>query len=337
MAPDAADADEPSPEPYEGEDDGPGTQDGLRGVAFRRVTQEDDAAVNDFRNLKDRDWARKDEGLFVVEGEMCVRNLLMHGRFPVHSVLLSERRAAAMGDLLRSAACIDSGTNVLVAPQRIMDSIVGFAMQRGVLAIGRRQRQAASAAEVLQALTSSASPSLPSSPSIAAPASSVQRVVMAEHICNHDNVGALFRNAAALGASAVLFDGASVDPLYRKALRVSGGHVLAMPWCRAGTGPGLVRAAQAAGFTVAALTPAKDAVDISRWWPRPRRIAVLVGGEGPGLEEETQALADVRLQIPMAASVDSLNVATAAAVALSELRPGRRPGGGECWRGCVTS
>lgn len=269
---------------------------------------------------------------------MCVRNLLMHGRFPVHSVLLSERRAAALGDALRAATCIGDSTSVLVAPQPLLDSIVGFPIHRGVLAIGRRQRLAASAAEVFEALNPSASPSRPSSlPSPPLPKGGVRRVLMAERISNLDNVGALFRNAAALGASAVLFDGESSDPLYRKSLRVSGGHALATPWCRTGTGAELVRAAQAAGFTVAALTPAKDAVDIRRWWPRPRRIALLVGAEGPGLDPETQALADVRLQIPMATNVDSLNVATAAAVALSELSAERRPGGSECWQGCRVS
>lgn len=313
MAPEHSAAEEGPPAPGE-------VEEALRGLPFRRVTAQDDPILDDYRNLKDRDWARKDEGLFVVEGEMCVRNLLMHNRFPLQSLLLSERRAVALGEELRRASCLGEGTVILVAAQPLLDSIVGFPIHRGVLAIGRRGKVAASAASILAGL---------------APAAT--RVVLAEKTSNLDNVGALFRNAAALGASAVLFDSESSDPLYRKSLRVSGGHALAIPWCRAGTGPEMVKAAQAAGFTVAALTPAKDAVDIRQWWPRPRKVAVLMGAEGPGLGPEMQALADVRVQIPMATNVDSLNVATAAAVALAELAPERRRPADGCFAGCTVA
>jgi tRNA G18 (ribose-2'-O)-methylase SpoU len=144
------------------------------------------------------------------------------------------------------------------------------------------------------------------------------RVAVLEAVNDHENLGALFRNAAALGVDAVLLAPGCADPLYRRSVRVSMGHVLRVPFL-GGDWTTLVAALRRAGFVLAALTPTGDV--------RPEtlagtdRVALVLGAEGPGLSDEALALADHRVGIPMAAGVDSLNVATAAAVAFHAARP----------------
>ena len=133
---------------------------------------------------------------------------------------------------------------------------------------------------------------------------------------DHENLGALFRNAAALGVDGVLLGPRCADPLYRRSVRVSMGHVLRVPFAElAGRWPGALDTVRAAGLTVAALTPAADAVPLARAGLAGQRVALVLGAEGPGLTPEALAAADVRVRIPMATGVDSLNVATAAAIA----------------------
>jgi tRNA G18 (ribose-2'-O)-methylase SpoU len=141
-------------------------------------------------------------------------------------------------------------------------------------------------------------------------------VAVLEGVNDHENLGALFRNAAALGVDAVLLGPRCSDPLYRRSVRVSMGHVLRVPFAELpGPWPESLDVLRAAGMQVAALTPAADAVPLTVSGLRGERVAVLLGAEGPGLSAEALAAADVRVRIPMAAGVDSLNVATAAAVA----------------------
>jgi tRNA G18 (ribose-2'-O)-methylase SpoU len=140
-----------------------------------------------------------------------------------------------------------------------------------------------------------------------------RRIAALERVNDHENLGVLFRNAAAFGIDAVVLDHETADPLYRRTVRVSIGHVCTVPWTRYERVDDL----RDAGFDLIALTPARDAVPIGEVvWPA--RAALLLGAEGPGLDPETLARADVRARVPIGDGVDSLNVATAAAVAFYE-------------------
>ena len=186
---------------------------------------------------------------------------------------------------------------VYVLKSDAFSSIVGFNFHRGVLACGKRPRLL-EPLEVARQL----------------PSEGHSTIILGETINNLDNVGGLFRNAAAFGCGAVLLDDKSADPLYRKACRVSGGHALNVPFSRIGSIGDVIQAAKATGHVVVALvTPStsdrENAIDsdigppipLDAWRPghRPERVAVLVGAEGPGLTEAAQRLADVRLCIPM--------------------------------------
>ena len=145
---------------------------------------------------------------------------------------------------------------------------------------------------------------------------SARRVVVLEDMVSHTNVGAIFRCAAALGMDAVVLSPSCADPLYRRSVRVSMGAVFAVPYARAESWPGVLDEIAAAGLTRLALTPAADAVDLDEMRGRAgERLAVLFGSEGPGLTKHALQRSDVRVRIPMSGGVDSLNVATAAAVA----------------------
>ncbi|VAX39850.1 tRNA/rRNA methyltransferase, partial [hydrothermal vent metagenome] len=229
----------------------------------------------------------------------------------VVSVLCTPTRLAGMGACL---AQLPAETPVLVAGRGVVEQIVGFDMHRGILALGQRLNPPA--AEDLLARA--------------------RLVVVCEDLANHDNLGAVFRNVACLvgapegaggaeGAegpipAAVLLSPGCCDPLYRKSLRVSMGHVLRVPFARVEAWPGGLAGLSAAGFRVLALTPGTGAVDLWRLEHNPNdRLAVVVGAEGPGLSEKALAAADQRVRIPMAAGADSLNVATALAVVLAKV------------------
>lgn len=255
------------------------------------IASPDDPRVAPYREVRERDLAGR-EGLFVAEGEVVLRTLLSgRSRFTPVSLLLAETRIAPLAGLL---ADVPDTVPVLVAPPAVMERIAGFPIHRGILAMGHRG-PAATPAGVLAAAPG--------------PALALGLVGLA----NHDNVGGAFRNASAFGVDAVLLDGATCDPLYRKAIRVSVGASLTVPFARAGTDAALVDALEAAGFTVFALAPGgRESLHELDW---PRRGAILLGAEGSGLP--AAILRRVRtLRIPMAAGLDSLNVATAAGIAL---------------------
>jgi tRNA G18 (ribose-2'-O)-methylase SpoU len=186
---------------------------------------------------------------------------------------------------------------VYAAEQAVLDAVVGFHFHRGVLASA--QRLPLPQPEAL----------------LAGIATGARRIVICEALTNHDNVGGVFRNAAAFGADAVLLDQRSCDPLYRKAVRVSVGGALTMPYARAERAIDLVRAAQNRGFLVVALSPRADAIDVGAL-RIPERVALLVGSEGPGLDAATMEAADIVARIPIEPRFDSLNVSTASGIAL---------------------
>lgn len=184
---------------------------------------------------------------------------------------------------------------VYVGSPELLQAITGFHVHRGALACFAR-RPLRSAADVV---------------------AGARRVALLEDVNTHTNVGAIFRAAAALGVEAVLLSPRSADPLYRRSVRVSMGAVFAVPYARAEPWPGTLEALRDSGFRLLALSP-EGALDVGVV-DNAGRLALLLGAEGPGLSATALALAEA-VRIPMAAGVDSLNVAAAAAVAFYALR-----------------
>lgn len=259
------------------------------------ISSPDDPRIAVYRNVRERDLVGR-QGRFLAEGEVVVRVLLTRSHFQAESLLLEERRVAGLEGVLASHPELP----VYVAPQAVMNEIAGFPMHRGVLAAGLRG-PIATPEELLARMEG---------PAV---------VVALEGLANHDNVGGIFRNAAAFGAKAVLLDETSCDPLYRKAIRVSVGAALRVPFAQASSSPSMLDALKTAGFQTIALTPRRDAVELSSFRPPPRS-ALLLGTEGPGLSEETLERADLRVRIDIEPDFDSLNVAATSAVALYALR-----------------
>ncbi|MBW3556262.1 MAG: RNA methyltransferase [Actinobacteria bacterium] len=259
-----------------------------------------DGRVADFVLLTDPDLRRRreqsggaDGGFFIAEGELVIRQLLA-SPYRVRSLLLTPARLASL-----EAELAELDVPVFVAGQEVVNAISGFHLHRGALAAAER------------------GPAYDP----AAVAEAADLLVVAEGVNDHENLGALFRNSAAFGAGGLLLDPTCADPLYRRSVRVSMGHVLRVPFARLPGWPQSLADLRSLGFEVLALTPAADAVDIRTIEPRPRQ-ALVVGAEGPGLSAAALATADRRVRVAMAPGVDSLNVATAAAVALHHLRPG---------------
>jgi len=251
-----------------------------------------DPRVADFFALNDPDRRRaveRDGDFFVAEGELVVRHLLQ-STYPVRAMLATVRGLRALDDVLPR---VDAP--VYVVPQELMTSIAGFRFHRGVLASAARRPH----------------------PELATVVAGAGLVLMVEGVTDNENMGSLFRNAAAFGVAGVVLDATSADPLYRRSVRVSMGHALRLPFTRVPDAPGAIAGLQELGFEVLALTPA-GGQDIRAVGSGPRRV-LLVGAEGPGLSGRALANADRRVRITMAAGVDSLNVATAAAVALHHL------------------
>ena len=251
------------------------------------AARSDRARLADFRDLSRAD-RRPDRpggrGLVLAEGTVVVRRLL-GSPYPPRALLGVARRIDELAEELA-----DLDVPAFVTDADTMASVVGFHLNRGVLASADR-----APAPDLDTLLAHA-----------------RRVAVLEAVNDHENLGALFRNAAALGVDAVLLAPGCADPLYRRSVRVSMGHVLRVPFT-AGSWPELVAALRRAGFVLAALTPSGEAAP--EVLGDAGRLALLLGAEGPGLSGEALGLADHRVRIPMAPGVDSLNVATAAAVA----------------------
>lgn len=254
------------------------------------VDDPDDPRLVELTRLTDaaaRARIEAEHGCLVAEGILTLEAVLRSDH-PLRAVLVAEPKLARVATLLA-----DADVDVFVGPPALLEGVTGYPIHRGVIAsVGR----------------------LP----LADPATllaGARRVLVIEAVNDHENLGSLFRNAAAFGVDAVLLDPRCADPLYRRSVRVSLGHVLRVPWTRIGPLPGSLALLRDAGLRALALTPAGDRtvadVDPSS------RLAWLVGAEGPGLEADTLAAADDRVRIPIAPGVDSLNVATAAAVALA--------------------
>ena len=267
-------------------------------VRVEPIAALDDPRLEDYRDVKDA-TRRRNRGVFVAESRLVVRTLVTAGRFRVRSLLLTAAALAALrADL--EAATLDAP--LYVAAKTMIDGVVGFRFHRGCLAVAER------------------GPGTPFARVIADLGTGPACVVVCERLTNPDNIGGVFRNAAAFGAGAVLLAPGCSDPLYRKAIRVSMGGTLRTPFATVPAWPADLNRLRAAGFTVIALTPDPRAVDIATLG-RPRRVALLVGPEDEGLGAAARAAADVAVRIPMAPGVDSLNAATACGIALHRLSP----------------
>jgi tRNA G18 (ribose-2'-O)-methylase SpoU len=261
-----------------------------------RIDDADDPRIAEFHAIRDRDLTGRG-GRFIAEGTVVLRMLsAAHragGDFVAEKVLLLENRVAGLGDILDG---FPGDVPVYVASSEVLDRIVGFHLHRGVLALGRRSRE-----PVVQDLLLS----LPEK----------ALVVAAFGIANHDNIGSIFRNAAAFGADAILLDAACCDPLYRKSLRVSVGSVLSVPYARAEAADILATLA-ARDFAIWGLSP--GGVTEIRDVPAHDRMALITGTEGEGLPQNILSAVKTA-RIAQAPGLDSLNAATATGIALYEI------------------
>jgi len=260
------------------------------------IEQLDDPRISIYRNVKDA-TLRDARGLFVVESRLCVRRLVSASRFSVCSVLVlvTETALEALGDTLSQ---LGEDTPVYVASSSLLEKLVGYNLHRGCIALARRGPER-SLDEILDP-----PPRL---------------LVGLERVANPENVGNVFRNAVAFGVDAVLLSRDCADPLYRKAVRVSMGGALLTPFAYVAGWPAAIERLRAAGFVTAALSTEARAIDLAALGAggvSSQRIALILGAESEGLDEETLAAVDWKLRIPMAFGVDSLNVATAAGIAL---------------------
>jgi tRNA G18 (ribose-2'-O)-methylase SpoU len=255
-----------------------------------------DPRLDDYRNVPDAELLRQ-HGIFVAEGRLVVRRLQTRSRFVTRSVLVTPTAFDTMRDLLD-----DRDFPVYQVEPRLLDGITGFHIHRGCLAIGVR------GAELDWRTLAGGS-----------------LLVIVERVANADNVGAIFRNAAAFGAAGVLLEASCTDPLYRKAVRTSMGAALSVPFARLDPWPDALADLRGQGVTIVGLTTdAVQPVDAVAHTLRGKKTALLVGHEGDGLSEAATSACDHLARIPMAGGVDSLNVATAAGIALYEFAtPGR--------------
>ena len=258
------------------------------------IRDPDDPRIDAFRQVRERDLVGR-EGGFMVEGEVVLAKAVA-GRHVLAGLLLAEKRVTVLAPILEQ---LPEATPVYVAAQDVLDSIVGFHIHRGILAVGQRA-PTPSAGELLAGL----------------PARAV--VLALFGIGNHDNMGGLFRNAAAFGAAAVLLGPDCCDPLYRKAIRVSVGAALTTPF--AWFGPeDPIALLRRHGFEPLALSP--TAAEPLHAVIPPPRAAVILGAEGPGLPQSMLDRARA-VAIPMANGFDSLNVAVTGGIVLHHLTRG---------------
>ncbi|HVT22918.1 MAG TPA: RNA methyltransferase [Mycobacteriales bacterium] len=260
------------------------------------VDDPDDPRLADYRALTDvalRSSIEAPHGLFIAEGALVIERARAAG-YPLRSALMTadwlDRTASALGD---------TDAPIYLGSDATLRALTGFHVHRGALASVQRL-PLRSLSEVV---------------------SSAYRLAVVEDIVNHTNLGAIFRTAAALGVDGVVISPRAADPLYRRSVRVSMGAVFTVPYARAERWPEVVDDLRVAGFRTLALTPAPGAIDLGALAVEEgERVAIVVGTEGDGLSRDIVERCDLAVRIPMAAGIDSLNVATAAGIAFWELR-----------------
>lgn len=262
-------------------------------MTVEHVTAIDDPRLSDYRNVPDPVLLRE-RGVFIAEGRHVVRLLLAARARALRSVLVSPAAFEALGPELGTWP----GLTVFVAPHTLMEGIVGFDVHRGCLAAGGRP-SALSVVDVLTAAESSAF------------------IAVIDGVANADNIGAIFRNARAFGAGGVLLSPGCCDPLYRKAIRVSIGATVVVPFASVEDWPRGLHAVRERGYQLATLTVRGDTVELEEYARTlPRRVAWVLGHEGHGVSPGAEALADVAVRIGLEPGADSINVAAAAGIAM---------------------
>lgn len=254
------------------------------------VNEHQDIRLEPYRFMRERDVAGRGDR-FIAEGKVVLNCLAKSHDFQADSLLILESRLAGISELLER---FPPHLPIYVTGQDVMDGIAGFHVHRGILASGIRIRRQAMTDMVRECRDDAL-------------------VVVLSGISNHDNVGGIFRNAAAFGAGAVILDDQCCNPLYRKALRVSVGGILTVPWTMGGTAEGIAGTLLAAGFSLFALSPT-GRKDI-RSLPVSGKRAIFLGSEGHGLSPSITGSLET-FQIPMKGDFDSLNVSTASAIAM---------------------
>ncbi|HEU5036333.1 MAG TPA: RNA methyltransferase [Nocardioides sp.] len=254
------------------------------------ITDPTDPRLADYRDLRDvelRKHLEAEHGLFLAEGEKVVRRAVAAG-FTPRSFLMAPRWLDGLAEELASteAPCY-------VVSEALAEEVTGFHVHRGALASLERRPL----------------------PSVSSVLDGARSVLVLEDIVDHTNVGAIFRSGAALGFDAVLLAPRCADPLYRRSIKVGMGAVFTMPWTRLPDWASALPSLSDLGFTTVALTLAPDAVPIEEAVAGLDRVALVLGSEGHGLSSRWERSADRRAIIPMAAGIDSLNVAAATAVA----------------------
>ena len=262
----------------------------IGGMPIIPITAPDDPRITPYTSIREKDLTRGHGARFIVEGKVTLATLLTRARFAPESIFVAESRLTPLADLL---ARVPAHVPIYSAAQSMMDRIVGFPIHRGVLACGWKGTPNTSADLLTNA----------------------QTVLCLIGLSNHDNIGACFRNAAAFGGDAILLDKTSGDPLYRKSIRVSAGAALTLPFAQDLAGDDLLDALTAAGFEIWCLTPRADAAPLNRL-QRPKKLALVLGPEGPGLPDHL-IMRGKAVRIPMVQGFDSINVATAGAIAMS--------------------
>jgi tRNA G18 (ribose-2'-O)-methylase SpoU len=265
-------------------------------MAVERILAADDPRVAAYRGVRDGDLLRA-RGKFMAEGRLVVRRVLEDRRYAVRSIVVND---AALADLSPVLETHTLHVPVYVCDAAALQAIAGFDVHRGCLALVERPAPAA-----LDDLLHDA-----------------RTLVVLEGVTNADNVGGVFRNAAAFGAGGVLLSPTCCDPLYRKSIRTSMGAVLQVPFVRAGQWPATLSQVRAAGFAIVALTPREPSIALDAFaaLAASGKIALVAGTEGAGLTSAVESAADWRVRIPISPSVDSLNLAVAVGIALQALR-----------------
>jgi tRNA G18 (ribose-2'-O)-methylase SpoU len=266
-----------------------------------RIEAADDARVADYRDFRDPELRRR-RGLFAVEGRESAGVLLEVGRFRVRSALLTPTALGAFDGGL------PADTSLFVAEAPVVEKISGVRFHQGCVLLAERP---------------------PDTPLESLLEPEPRLLLALEDVTDPDNVGGAFRNAFAFGVDAVLLTRRAADPLYRKAIRTSLGATLRIPFTRCDDWALTLERVRSFGLTWIALTPSSDAVDVSELAASalPDRVALAVGNEGEGLSRALLAAADLRVRIPMAPGANSLNVATADAIALHLIRSARPESG----------
>ena len=253
-----------------------------------------DPRLTDFAHRTDvalKNGSTAEHGLYIAESALVLERALRAGHRP-RSVL------ALGGTVDEAVALVGDDVPVYSGPGDLLAELTGYILHRGLIASMHR----------------------PPLPSVQSLLENARRVVILENVVDPTNVGAIFRSVAAIGADAVLVTPRCSDPFYRRAIRVSMGTVLQVPWTRTGDWASTRELLTANGFHVAALALTDGAVSLRSFAATaPEKVALVLGTEGEGLTPEAIAAADTVVQIPMAHGIDSLNVAATAAVAMYAL------------------